>query len=663
MAFIATECGENGRTIMLKEATENTTVAPKSSTTLYLCKGNEYSWQRDLKSSRNYEFATSGNRESHHDEANTAYDCLRRISIRGSDRFAITQRDRCPSLRYSYTPLPSPRIAYKYASLNDPSWQIRLLILKPAHGLSTDIYGSLYTGDFQDDVTVYYALSYTWGDNHRTNFITIDGRILPITANLYGALLRLRGSQSRTLWIDAICINQDDDYERSAQVSVMRQIYERAEHVVIWLGEESVTEDGRISMEFLASIDWETAKKRYYKLAETKHPGHCTNTPDNDAARERHSETMARAKQLCTVEGAVQAFNATRGAEDRLTIENLNKFLARPWFSRRWVIQEVCVAKQATTICGTNYLPWPMLVQALDSNDYQCQERNSNIAVALLHAAKWMEFDESHVNPRGILEVMFRFENFACRDSRDLIGAVLSLWPSLGYRIDYSLDCTTNYFLFAKSLVDAGWLINVLDSALLCRQRPGIDDPTLPTWVPDWRRLGSHNDGHRDNEDIVSGNGFKIDPTNGVLLASVTTRRTVAVKGVMVGSVDYGSYRTSCDYGAYRLLCCGVFRARIAQLKGRYGNQRPDSSFTRELENLDRAVKGGRDPEDVIALLPVEYPRSLLPGEYPRSLYILRRKECKRERYKVVAKPCVGNLVEKWWWEDARPRARDIEIT
>lgn len=58
-----------------------------------------------------------------------------------------------------------------------------------------------------------------------------------VTASLYEALSYLRyPDRTRTLWIDAVCINQDDIEERAAQVAIMRLIYTQADRVIIWLG-------------------------------------------------------------------------------------------------------------------------------------------------------------------------------------------------------------------------------------------------------------------------------------------------------------------------------------------------------------------------------------------------------------------------------------------
>ena len=89
----------------------------------------------------------------------------------------------------------------------------------------------------------YEALSYTWGSpKFRTNILVRRSptSTLSITRNLAVALNCLRHKdRPRTLWIDALCINQQDLDERSAQIQRMGDIYSKASRVVIWLGPES----------------------------------------------------------------------------------------------------------------------------------------------------------------------------------------------------------------------------------------------------------------------------------------------------------------------------------------------------------------------------------------------------------------------------------------
>jgi hypothetical protein len=83
----------------------------------------------------------------------------------------------------------------------------------------------------------YAALSYTWGSADHSIPILVNNRVSLITENLYLALLHLRQRNVTMLWVDALCINQDDLAERGRQVAQMKDVYCRAAMVHIWLGE------------------------------------------------------------------------------------------------------------------------------------------------------------------------------------------------------------------------------------------------------------------------------------------------------------------------------------------------------------------------------------------------------------------------------------------
>ncbi|KAF7934970.1 uncharacterized protein EAE98_003015 [Botrytis deweyae] len=89
----------------------------------------------------------------------------------------------------------------------------------------------------------YNAVSYTWGNEANQKPIVIEDRYFLVTENLYKALICLQ-QQSATeyvLWVDAICINQDDVAERNRQLTIMPYIYERAKLVIIWLRNDENT--------------------------------------------------------------------------------------------------------------------------------------------------------------------------------------------------------------------------------------------------------------------------------------------------------------------------------------------------------------------------------------------------------------------------------------
>ncbi|OCK78908.1 hypothetical protein K432DRAFT_300975 [Lepidopterella palustris CBS 459.81] len=120
------------------------------------------------------------------------------------------------------------------------SQEIRLIDIVPGTAASPLV---CYLGYVSlNEQPQYKALSYVWGDASQTLPIQLDGQAFDVTVNLKSALRRLRHpSGPQTYWIDAICINQNDISERNQQVSLMRNIYEEATIVEIWLGAGSPT--------------------------------------------------------------------------------------------------------------------------------------------------------------------------------------------------------------------------------------------------------------------------------------------------------------------------------------------------------------------------------------------------------------------------------------
>src|SRR6187402_1200250 len=125
---------------------------------------------------------------------------------------------------------PSIHIPYPYQPLQQTN-HFRLLRLLPG-SKSQDVECSLVNTS-PDSMPEYDALSYSWGSSKDPHFtIWIDRIPVPVRENLYYALLALRRSsqaQVRVLWVDAICINQRDDAERSSQIQQMDMIYGQAE--------------------------------------------------------------------------------------------------------------------------------------------------------------------------------------------------------------------------------------------------------------------------------------------------------------------------------------------------------------------------------------------------------------------------------------------------
>ena len=139
----------------------------------------------------------------------------------------------------------SSYMAHQYSTLlYDDS--IRLLKLLPASNDANERELSCGLEDCRllDDPS-YEALSYTWGQPSFPELLHTHNGILKITENLALALRRLRfKDRDRYLWVDAVCINQNDDTDKSRQVAMMSSIYKSARRVICWLGQadESISD-------------------------------------------------------------------------------------------------------------------------------------------------------------------------------------------------------------------------------------------------------------------------------------------------------------------------------------------------------------------------------------------------------------------------------------
>lgn len=86
----------------------------------------------------------------------------------------------------------------------------------------------------------YETISYCWGDSSRRKTLLLDRRSLSVPANTAAALRCMRlSNRPRTMWIDAVSINQQDEEERGQQVALMGAVYESSHGNLIYLGEDN----------------------------------------------------------------------------------------------------------------------------------------------------------------------------------------------------------------------------------------------------------------------------------------------------------------------------------------------------------------------------------------------------------------------------------------
>jgi hypothetical protein len=128
-----------------------------------------------------------------------------------------------------------PYVYESFAGGTSPPTQIRVLHLLPGNK-EDDIHCSLCHVAISQ-TGLYEALSYTWGSPDRCYQVVCNGFYLRVTNSLQEALRTMRyPDKKRTLWIDQLCINQEDIQERNSQVTIMHLVYKHATRTVVFLG-------------------------------------------------------------------------------------------------------------------------------------------------------------------------------------------------------------------------------------------------------------------------------------------------------------------------------------------------------------------------------------------------------------------------------------------
>jgi hypothetical protein len=122
------------------------------------------------------------------------------------------------------------------------------------------------------------AVSYTWGSDEKTIAIQIDSKVFLIRANLESLLRSVRGrNYDCWLWIDAICIDQTSDKERSHQVRTMGKKYSNANTVLDWLGsyDQEIVETFEFMSTATSFKDSQTSVEAYCQHEQPKEYLYC----------------------------------------------------------------------------------------------------------------------------------------------------------------------------------------------------------------------------------------------------------------------------------------------------------------------------------------------------------------------------------------------------
>ena len=359
-----------------------------------------------------------------------------------------------------------------YRPLDFDSFEIRLLQLHEENdgdGVTCSlVYASLIKPP------EYTALSYCWGDASKTTKIRIENwGDVEVTTNLEEALRSVRplniigpdgSSWPKLLWVDALCINQQDSLERSQQVRQMRQIYSRAKEVISWVPCGSEDAVAYLVMNHFYGNGYETT--------------------DRVPSRRR--------TKVAPISGSDDIFRKRSQSWMEIGWFILEKFFSNAYWRRVWVIQEVTVATKVTVLCGTYEIPWDDVatilarwrkipesvplgkrsyLKAMHLVDFRDRFRVKREPISLLDAMRW-SYQTEATDPRDKIFALLGI----CHD-----GATYVPVPNYKQPLEEIIaDMSRAMMSYDRSL------------DLMCLKGTSLDEEgKFPSWTPNWANLWS----------------------------------------------------------------------------------------------------------------------------------------------------------------------------
>jgi hypothetical protein len=373
--------------------------------------------------------------------------------------------------RYSYSPL-------------DATGEIRLLRLLPPQeeetrdSSSTEIKCELFKASLSTKPR-YSALSYRWGDSFFDCTITIrqNGiKVLPVNRNLFIALKRLRlPTAPRILWIDQLCIDQENVNEKSHQIQQMRQIYEKAQRTIVWLGDHDkytyILE--KMFVQLSASVRSASSPRDIVVFDQTALSSLIDWKKDSDGL-------------------SYQRRNALR------------HFLDLEWFRRAWVYQEVVVAADVQMIWGFLHMSFEFvaglvfstysLVKGEEVGNWGKEIKETNGFGPL--RSIWHDRQQFHEGkPLDFLYILWRARKYLeATDQRDLVYSFLGFLhlPKGGEIIpdytvplghaDYARAVENTFTIVARRMIKYNNSLDIFQVIVPTTH----SSYHLPSWVPNW---------------------------------------------------------------------------------------------------------------------------------------------------------------------------------
>ncbi|KAF9639192.1 hypothetical protein BFW01_g10089 [Lasiodiplodia theobromae] len=407
--------------------------------------------------------------------------------------------------------------AYQYPHLDPSRREIRLLSLLPGQ-LSDEIVCELAVFSLFEEPK-YEALSYVWGDPSNPHHVTLNDADFSVTANLYTALQFLRKPDAaRTLWIDALCINQECVPEREYQVGLMRSIFSGAEIVLAWLGHPSV--DGIVNptghaIEVGDALDIATREGSSLDAGSTDpYSLHSRFSGPKRSAVEKILACFAflrLMKEGCRHPADLPFFeSADRRNPQKIRVDRrlegafdaFRTIVESAWWDRMWTVQEAMVAKKMWLIHFHLIIPFDNLlsqVNILNNRGLTCCSPQLNslprhqfyvfwrlLTKVMQLKREWLGTLWESLTRPSLANLLKKFRLRGATDPRDKINALLglSIWnQAQPITPSYSIGFAQTYINATMKLIEEEKSLDVLEGHSLHSQYQG-----LPSWVPDWTR-------------------------------------------------------------------------------------------------------------------------------------------------------------------------------
>lgn len=405
--------------------------------------------------------------------------------------------------------------AFIYHPLNSRKREIRIIYLRGSP-CGNDVPTGIVKHESLNDKPHYVALSYVWGDATEKLPIFLNGHVFQVGLNLYSALEHFQKRVGTHdfffgIWIDAICINQTDDVEKSSQVQMMGDIYSSSQFTISWLGPEA---DG--SALAIKALDY---------IGEQ-----CLSHPDGPALAERH-ELFTRILP-----------SDQPPLAHRFPVDAVVSLLSRPYWRRIWIVQEVILPPTVFIICGELIIPFGLLALAVAAL-MELPILNSTVGGSLTTRIQPL-LPILNCNPRLIeatlllragdkkhplADRLLNITQMGATNSLDHVFGLLGLASDiqkLGIRADYSLSPDDLFTSVTAALLKQG---NRQFLSRSCNHGVG-----LPSWAVDFSKDRS------DQPLSIWNPKYKLFRAGGsALFHSVSTEaRTLRLSGMAVDTVN-----------------------------------------------------------------------------------------------------------------------------